>query len=207
MRLTPPYTAITIDFDDENITTTSNYAIIKVKDDYPPELLTFYLNSEYTKEQIYKFSEQTTIKVINITNIKNFDIKKIDDENKTEKLYDESGFYDTVEYNISSNQLINKNKSEHEKQVTYTEDDACNSVFNEKPVPNHLKSDIRGHLDRTYDERILLNSMEFDLSQPVEDKKELYIKLVRTFEQKKKLIEKQLKLEEDLIEEIIFGDQ
>ena len=38
------------------------------------------------------------------------------------------------------------------------------------------------------------------------DKEELYTQLVKIHEEKKKLIEKQLKLEKDLIEEIIFGE-
>lgn len=159
MRLTPPYTAITIDFDDENITTTSNYAIIKVKDYYSPELLAFYLNSEYTKEQIYKFSEQTSVKVINISNIKNFDIKKIDEEPLYESTFDLLPYEnDTDEENDILNEL------------------SYNSLnYNEVPEPNH-------------------------------NKEELYTQLVKTFEEKKKLIEKQLKLEKDLIEEIIFGE-
>lgn len=117
MRLTPPYTARVVEFDEDNLTTTSNYAIIKVNEKYSPELLTFYLNSEYIKKQIYKFSEQTSIKVINISHIKNFEIKEIED-------------------------------------------------------PNNL-----------------------------------YTQLIKTYNEKKTLIEKQLKLEEDLIEEIIFGEQ
>ncbi|MBE6494543.1 MAG: hypothetical protein E7Z84_08085 [Methanosphaera stadtmanae] len=160
MRLTPPYTAITIDFDDENITTTSNYAIIKVKDDYSPELLTFYLNSEYTKEQIYKFSEQTSVKVINISNIKNFDIKKIDKE--------------PIRYENSYNLLCEKPNVDEE-----------NEMFN-----------------------ISYNSVisDYEEAPNIYDKEELYTQLVKTFEEKKKLIEKQLKLEKDLIEEIIFGE-
>ena len=116
MRLTPPYTARIVEFSEPNITTTSNYAIIKVNEDYSPELLNFYLNSEYAKRQIYKFSEQTSIKVINISNIKNFDIK------------------------------LNNN----------------------------------------------------DMS--------LYTELIQIFEEKKKNMEKKIQLEEDLIEELIFGE-
>jgi len=40
--------------------------------------LNLYLNSEYIKKQIYRYSEQTNIKVINISHIKNFDIKMIE---------------------------------------------------------------------------------------------------------------------------------
>lgn len=77
MKLTPPYTSKIIEFQEENITTTSNYAIIKIKDKYTPELINFYLNSEYTKKQIYKYSEKTSTNIINISNIKDFQIKDI----------------------------------------------------------------------------------------------------------------------------------
>ena len=40
--------------------------------------MNLYLNSEYIKKQIYRYSEQTNIKVINISHIKNFDIKMIE---------------------------------------------------------------------------------------------------------------------------------
>ncbi len=153
MRLTPPYTARTIEFDDENITTTSNYAIIKVKNNYPPELLTFYLNSEYTKEQIYKFSEQTSIKVINITNIKNFNIK-----------IEEPVIFDNALY-------------KEELSIMPPREEDIEYISDEENVFNHNI-----------------------------DKEELYTQLVKIHEEKKKLIEKQLKLEKDLIEEIIFGE-
>ncbi|MDO5825186.1 MAG: hypothetical protein Q4Q22_02305 [Methanosphaera sp.] len=77
LRLTPPYTSRLVEFNRDNLTTTSNYAIIKVKEDYSPEVLNFYLNSTYTKKQIYKYCEQTSVKVVNISSIKNFKINNI----------------------------------------------------------------------------------------------------------------------------------
>lgn len=80
MRLTPPYTSRIIEFDEDNITTTSNYAIIKVNEKYSPEILTFYLNSEYIQKQIYQAYDESSIKVINISNIKKFNIIEIQKE-------------------------------------------------------------------------------------------------------------------------------
>lgn len=74
LKLTPPYTSRIIEFNENNITTTSNYAIIKVCENYSPEIINFYLNSEYIKKQIYQFADETSVKVINIGNIKDFDI-------------------------------------------------------------------------------------------------------------------------------------
>lgn len=74
LKLTPPYTSRIIEFNENNITTTSNYAIIKVYENYSPEIINFYLNSEYIKKQIYQFADETSVKVINIGNIKYFDI-------------------------------------------------------------------------------------------------------------------------------------
>jgi len=72
--LTPPYTSKIIEFNEKNISTTSNYAIIKVNEGFSPEIINFYLNSEYIKKQIHKFADETSIKVINIRNIKEFNI-------------------------------------------------------------------------------------------------------------------------------------
>ena len=117
MRLTPPYTSRIIEFNEKNVTTTSNYAIIKVNENYSPEILNFYLNSYYIKKQIHQVSEENSMKVVNIINIKKFNIIQIE-----------------------------------------------------------------------------------------EDKKETYINLIETFKNKKHLMEKQIQLEENLIEEIIFGE-
>jgi restriction endonuclease S subunit len=118
LKLTPPYTAQIIDFNEKNITTTSNYAIIKINTAYNPELINFYLNSEYIKKQIYYLAAETSIKVITIKNIKDFQIIEVEN-----------------------------------------------------------------------------------------DKKDTYTKLIKTYIAKKELMEKQLQLEKDLLEEIIFGEK
>ena len=82
MRLTPPYSARIIEFNKENITTTSNYAIIKVQEEYCPEIITFYLDSEYINKQIHHICDENNVKVINISNIKEFEIRLIDEEKK-----------------------------------------------------------------------------------------------------------------------------
>lgn len=86
LKLTPPYTSNIVEFNEKNITTTSNYAIIKVNENYSPEIINFYLNSEYIKKQIYQFADESSVKVINIGNIKDFDIILTDNEN--EKTYE-----------------------------------------------------------------------------------------------------------------------
>ena len=58
LKLTPPYNSRIIEFNENNITTTSNYAIIKVCENYSPEIINFYLNSEYIKKQIYQFADE-----------------------------------------------------------------------------------------------------------------------------------------------------
>ena len=118
MKLTPPYTSRIIEFNENNLTTTSNYAIIKIYEEYSPEILNFYLNSYYVKKQIHQVSEENTMRVVNISNIKKFKIRKIDEKNKE----------------------------------TYTE-------------------------------------------------------LINTFNNKKRLMEKQIQIEEDLLEEILFGEK
>lgn len=74
IKQSPPYTAKLITQENTNLTTTSNYAIIHLKDEYIPETVTFYLNSEKTKKQIHKLAEETSTQTINLKTIKNLNI-------------------------------------------------------------------------------------------------------------------------------------
>lgn len=74
MKLTPHYTANVIDFEEENLTAPTNYAIIHITGDINPTLLCYYLNSDHIKRQINRVAEESSLKIIKIQNIKNFEI-------------------------------------------------------------------------------------------------------------------------------------
>lgn len=84
MKLTPPYTAKLIDVNEDSITVTSNYAIIKANSYCSPEIISFFLNSRQAKMQIYTSADQSNTGIITISSIKNLNVKDIKD---TDDLY------------------------------------------------------------------------------------------------------------------------
>ena len=54
VRLTPPYTAVLIDSESTALVISSNFVVIRIKDDnLLPEFLTWFLNSKPIKRQLY----------------------------------------------------------------------------------------------------------------------------------------------------------
>lgn len=77
IRLSEPYTAVYIDDTLTGIVVPSNFAIVRLnKNIIDSEFLKYYLNSAYGKKAILKVSGGTNLNTINISNLKQLDIKK-----------------------------------------------------------------------------------------------------------------------------------
>lgn len=88
MKLSPPYSAATVDFIREDIVAPSNFAIIKVKTKFQPEYLAFVLNSRHTKKQLNRLLEGSALAIIRITYLNQLKIRPRDmgQQNKYAKL-------------------------------------------------------------------------------------------------------------------------
>ncbi|HAL64982.1 MAG TPA: hypothetical protein DCP10_05385 [Bacteroidales bacterium] len=75
MKLTPPYSTAVIDFECENLVAPSNFAIIRVKDEFDSEYVSFVLNSKNIRKQLNRLVEGTTLAVIKINHLKELDIR------------------------------------------------------------------------------------------------------------------------------------
>ncbi len=75
IRLTTPYTAICINDKQERLVIPSNFAIIRLKgQNFIPEFVALFLNSEIIEKQFFKSSISATIPLIKITHLKKIDI-------------------------------------------------------------------------------------------------------------------------------------
>ena len=75
IRLTSPYTSICINESHEGLVIPSNFAIIRLKgQNFIPEFVALFLNSEIIKKQFFKSSISATIPLIKITHLRNIDI-------------------------------------------------------------------------------------------------------------------------------------
>ena len=75
IRLTAPYTAICINDKQEGLVIPSNFAIIRLKgQNYIPEFVALFLNSEVIEKQFFKSSISATIPLIKITHLRKIDI-------------------------------------------------------------------------------------------------------------------------------------
>ena len=75
IRLTTPYTAICINDKQEGLVIPSNFAIIRLKrQNFIPEFVALFLNSEIIKKQFFKSSISATIPLIKITHLRKIDI-------------------------------------------------------------------------------------------------------------------------------------
>ena len=75
IRLTTPYTAICINGKQEGLIIPSNFAIIRLKgQNFIPEFVALFLNSEIIEKEFFKSSISTTIPLIKITHLRKIDI-------------------------------------------------------------------------------------------------------------------------------------
>jgi len=77
LRLTTPYTAISI-ANEEGVIISSNFAIIRLNDSsFLPEYLALYLNSKKIKDEFSKSAISTTIPLIKVSHLRNVSIPAI----------------------------------------------------------------------------------------------------------------------------------
>ena len=75
IRLTTPYTAICINESQEGLVIPSNFAIIRLKgQNFIPEFVALFLNSEIIEKKLFKSSISATIPLIKITHLRDIDI-------------------------------------------------------------------------------------------------------------------------------------
>lgn len=75
MKLAPPYSAALADFDKKNLLVPSNFAIIRCKGKFDPGYLSFILNGPIIRKQLQKLLDISTIPVIKISNLKQFEVE------------------------------------------------------------------------------------------------------------------------------------
>lgn len=78
MKLAPPYNAALVDFECENIIAPSNFAIIRTRGNFDPEYLSFILNGEHTRKQLYRFIEGSTLGFIRISYLNELKVRYMD---------------------------------------------------------------------------------------------------------------------------------
>ena len=76
IKLTPPYNAAVVDFKRNDVIVPSNFAIIRVKDEFISVFLAYVLNGPNVKKQLRRLVEGTNIPIIKINNLKDIKIKK-----------------------------------------------------------------------------------------------------------------------------------
>lgn len=77
IRLTDPFTAVYIDSNTEGIVISSNFCIVRCKNNYSSELLTYYINSDNAKKIIYNNLQGTIMKNINMSAIAELEVPNI----------------------------------------------------------------------------------------------------------------------------------
>ncbi len=89
IRLTTPYTAICINDKQEGLVIPSNFAIIRLKgQNFIPEFVALFLNSEIIEKQFFKSSISATIPLIKISHLRDINIpeKTLDMQKKIVEL-------------------------------------------------------------------------------------------------------------------------
>ncbi len=89
IRLTTPYTAICINDKQEGLVIPSNFAIIRLNgQNFIPELVALFLNSEIIEKQFFKSSISATIPLIKISHLREINIpeKTLDMQKKIVEL-------------------------------------------------------------------------------------------------------------------------
>jgi restriction endonuclease S subunit len=81
MKLAPPYSAVLIAFNCENLLAPSNFAIIRSMGKLDPGYLSFILNAPHVRNQLRKLVEGSTLAVIKINHLNEVKLK-IRDKNE-----------------------------------------------------------------------------------------------------------------------------
>lgn len=77
IRLTDPFTAVYIDKDMEGIVISSNFCIVRCKENYSGEFLTYYINSDKAKKELFSNLQGSIMKNINMTAIAELEIPDV----------------------------------------------------------------------------------------------------------------------------------
>lgn len=77
IRLTDPFTAVYIDKDMEGIVISSNFCIVRCKENYSGEFLTYYINSDKAKKNLFSNLQGSIMKNINMTAIAELEIPNV----------------------------------------------------------------------------------------------------------------------------------
>lgn len=77
IRLTDPFTAVYIDKDMEGIVISSNFCIVRCKENYSSKFLTYYINSENAKKKLFSNLQGSVLKNINMTVIADLEIPNV----------------------------------------------------------------------------------------------------------------------------------
>ena len=83
MKLSPPFSAAVIEFNCKNLIGSSHFAIIRVKDKFDPEYLTYILNGKYVQKQLNRLVEGGILSIIKINYLNEVKIRLRD---KSEQL-------------------------------------------------------------------------------------------------------------------------
>jgi len=83
MKLSPPFSAAVIDFNCKNLLGSSHFAIIRVKDKFDPEYLSYILNGKYVQKQLNRIVEGGILSIIKINYLNEVKIRLMD---KSEQL-------------------------------------------------------------------------------------------------------------------------
>ncbi|OEF97359.1 restriction endonuclease subunit S [Desulfuribacillus alkaliarsenatis] len=85
VRLSDPFTAITIKDGEDNLLVSSLFAIVRIKDsNVTPEYLSVYLNSEMLKKHYAKESSGSAVQMIKMSSIKEVQINVLDSKMQNE---------------------------------------------------------------------------------------------------------------------------
>lgn len=77
IRLTDPFTAVYIDKDMEGIVISSNFCIVRCKNNYSSEFLTYYINSDNIKKKLFSNLQGSILKNINMATIAELEIPNV----------------------------------------------------------------------------------------------------------------------------------
>lgn len=77
IRLTEPFTAVYIDKNMEGIVISSNFCIVRCKENYSGEFLTYYINSDKAKKNLFSNLQGSIMKNINMTAIAELEIPNV----------------------------------------------------------------------------------------------------------------------------------
>lgn len=89
MKLTPPYNAALVDFQCENLVVPQYFAIIRPRNNFDPQYITYILNSKNVQKQLHRLVEGGSLQTIKISSLNTVKINQIeiDEQIKYGKLF------------------------------------------------------------------------------------------------------------------------